>query len=71
MPEPARVKHLSVAPLLGKLPVINTNIRLGRKDLPGTKHSSLLKVLIHYDLKKFYNIGPWMISAVNVFPEKD
>ena len=34
--EPTRVKHLSGAPLYGRLLASSTNIRLGWKSLPGT-----------------------------------
>jgi hypothetical protein len=40
-------------------PVSLTNIRLDWKGLQGIKHSSLLRTLINYDGKMFYNIGTW------------
>ncbi len=32
-------------------------VRLGRKSLPGTKHSSTLQKFVNYGRKTFYNIG--------------
>ena len=50
-----RVKHLSNAPLLGKLHALPTNNRLGWKVLQWT-NTSLLQKVATYDRKKFYNI---------------
>jgi hypothetical protein len=51
------VKHLSDAQHLGRLLALPTNIRLGWRGLPRTKHSSLLQKFVNYECKKFYNIG--------------
>jgi hypothetical protein len=34
-----------------------TNIRLGWKGMPGTKHSSLLQTFVNYDLKSLISLG--------------
>ncbi len=49
---------------LGYAMALPANIRLGRKGLPGKKHSSLLRKLVNYGRKKFYNIGP----RLKIFP---
>jgi hypothetical protein len=54
--EPTRVKHLSGAPLYGRLLASPTNIRLGWKGKPGT-NTSLLQNSVNYGRKKFYITG--------------
>jgi hypothetical protein len=44
---------------LARLLALLANIELGQKGLPRPKHSSLLRKLVNYGRKKFYNIGPW------------
>jgi hypothetical protein len=44
---------MRVKQLYGRLLPLPTNIRVG-----GKKHSSLLRRIVNYDLKKFRNIGP-------------
>jgi len=46
------------APLYGKLLPLTTNIRLGWKGLPGKKHAKLIRTLVNYGRKKFYNTWP-------------
>ncbi len=52
------MKQLSGAPLYGRLLALPTNIRLGRKGLPGTNALAYQEKLelITYGLKEFYNI---------------
>jgi hypothetical protein len=56
-PEPTRVKHLSGAPVYGRLQASPPNIRLGWKSLPGT-NTSLLGKSVCYSRKKFYSTCP-------------
>jgi len=56
------VKHLSGAPVYGRLLALPTNIRLGWKRYVGDKHSSLLRKFVNYGQKFFYNIGPCIIK---------
>jgi hypothetical protein len=52
------MEHLEDAPLKGRLPA-HTRKRYTRLErLARDKHSSLLRTLINYGRKKFYNIGP-------------
>ncbi len=62
------MKHLSGAPLYGRLLALPTNIRLGWKRNVGDKHSSLLQKFINYGQKKFYNIGPFSRVSTTSFP---
>ncbi len=50
------MKHLSDAPLKGRLLTLPTNIRQGCEGLPGTNALTYYKKIINYDCKKFYNI---------------
>jgi hypothetical protein len=50
------MKHLSGAPLYGRLLALPTNIRLGWKGSPGT--NTLLQKVLTYGRNFFYNIGP-------------
>ncbi len=54
-PKPNGMKHLSGAPLQGRLLASLTNIRLGWRGLPGT--NTLAYYDINYDRKKFYSTG--------------
>jgi hypothetical protein len=56
-PDPS-MQHLKGV-LLGQTQLTPTNIRLGWKGLPKTKHSSLLRKSVNYGRKNYYNIGPW------------
>jgi len=53
------VKHLSGAPFYGRFLALPTNIRQGWKRYVGDKHSILIRMLVIYGQKMFYNIGPW------------
>jgi hypothetical protein len=44
--------------LLGQTQVSPTNITLGWKGLPGTKHSSLLRKFVHQGQKSFLTFAP-------------
>ncbi len=56
--EPTQVKHLLGAPFQGWLQALPTKNSLDWKGLSGAKHFSLLRELVTYGRKKFYNIGP-------------
>jgi hypothetical protein len=61
----ANVLKLSGAPLCSRLLALSSNIRLGRKGLPGT-NTSLLPQAVTYGCKKFYNIGPrWELLEIS------
>ncbi len=47
------MKHLSDAPLYGRLLALPTNIRLGLAILARDKHSSLLPKFVNYGQKSF------------------
>jgi hypothetical protein len=51
------VKHLSGAPLYGRLFDLPTNIRPRLERLARDKHSTLLQKFVNYSHKKFYRIG--------------
>jgi hypothetical protein len=51
-------EHLKEAPLYGRLLALPTIIRNGLEGLARDQHSSLLRTLVNYGRKKFYNIGP-------------
>jgi hypothetical protein len=58
------VKHLSGAPLKGRLPFSSTNIRLGWKGL--TRTNTYTKY-VNYGGKKLYSTGPCKYSASDVY----
>jgi hypothetical protein len=43
----------------GRLLAFLTNIYKGWKDLPGQKHTSLLRKFVNYDCKKFCDTDTW------------
>jgi hypothetical protein len=57
------VKHLSGAPLKGKLLALSANNRLGWKVLPGANAPTFTKIR-NYGRKKLYNIGPSLHQPV-------
>ncbi len=64
------MKHLSGAPLLGRLlasPTIKTRLERFAKD----KHSSLLRKSVNYRSKKFYSTGPEAVFLVVCGPSMD
>ncbi len=52
----AYLKHLSGTELYDRLLALPANIRLKLETLASDKHSSLLRRIVNYDRKKFYNI---------------
>ncbi len=56
--EPTKVKHISGVPAYGRLLVVSTTIRPGRKGLLETKWSSLLRAFINYVHKSFIMLPP-------------
>ncbi len=57
-PQPTRLKHLSGAPLQGRLLALPTNTRLCWIGLPGI-NTSLLRKSVNYGRIKFHHIKPW------------
>jgi hypothetical protein len=53
------MERLSDASFLGKLLVLQANVRLVWKEIAGYKHSSLFGLVISDKEKKFYNIDTW------------
>ncbi len=56
--EPTQMKHLSAAPLYGKLLALPRNIRLGWKSLPGTNTLAFNKYSLIMDVKSFITLTP-------------
>ncbi len=63
--DPTCVKHLSSAPLQGRLLTLTTNIKLGSKGMSRMKHSSLSRTYLNYRYSKF--LLPWVIKDVQRF----
>jgi hypothetical protein len=53
------VKHLSGAPLKGRLLALPTNNVLGWKGLQGANALAYSRKFVTYGRKKFYNIDTW------------
>jgi len=56
-PEQTLLEHLPNASFLGKLLVLQANVRLDNKVIARYKHSSLFGLIISNEGKKFYNIA--------------
>jgi hypothetical protein len=54
-----KVKHLSDAPLLGRLQAFPHKQQARLESLARDKHDSLLRKSVNYGRKKFYNFGPF------------
>ncbi len=61
--EPTQVKHLSGAPLKVRLLALPTNIRLGRKGLPGTNASAYYKNSYVTPVKSFITLATGLVFA--------
>ncbi len=57
---------VSGAPLLGRLLALPTKHKIRLERLARDKRSSLLPKFVNYVRKKFYDIGPQVISFVRV-----
>ncbi len=58
-PEPTQLQLLSDASFLGKLLVLQANVRLDLKVFARHKHSSLFGLAVSNEEKKFYNNDTW------------